>query len=275
MNYADINPFIRFADIVNYKSKGKYVLVQDCRIFFILSGTAEIYIDNTRYTLCENSLFFVCEKSVYKIEADNVLILSVNFDLDQSRSSNTEFFKPVPIKEDNVMCGEKMCSDIFASHIFVKNALKYLDDVKKILTEFSKQQMHYREICGSVLKIILCNISRDSILPATMPSATISKLISYIDANYNKDISNRELAAIAGYHEYYLNRIFKKYMGQSIHKYILSIRIKNAKSLLHNDGISISDIAETIGFGSISHFSSYFKKVTGLSPFEYRDKFSL
>ena len=75
------------------------------------------------------------------------------------------------------------------------------------------------------------------------------------------------------YHEYYLNRIFTKHVGMSMHRYILNLRINEGKRLLLNSNLSISDIASCIGFNSYTHFSSYLKKETGLSPFEYKNNF--
>ena len=63
MKLYEINPFIRFAALVNYKSKDNPVKVTDCRIFYITGGNADIFIENQHYTLQPGSLFYCCSGS--------------------------------------------------------------------------------------------------------------------------------------------------------------------------------------------------------------------
>lgn len=68
----------------------------------------------------------------------------------------------------------------------------------------------------------------------------------------------------------YLDRLFKRESGQTLTDFILQSRIALAKQLLENEGLRISDISSKVGFINPSHFSSAFKKVTGISPYAYR-----
>lgn len=64
-----------------------------------------------------------------------------------------------------------------------------------------------------------------------------------------------------------------KHVGTSVHKYILNIRINEAKKLLLTTEQSLTYIAENVGFNSNTHFSNYFKQVIGISPLEFRKQF--
>ena len=81
------------------------------------------------------------------------------------------------------------------------------------------------------------------------------------------------LSELTGYHEYHLNRLFLTHTNTSLHKYILNVRINEAKKILMNTDLSLAAIAEKVGFNSNTHFSSYFKQVVGLSPLEFRKRF--
>ena len=54
MNLCDINPHIRYAAQIHYKSADNPVAVRDCRLFYIISGQGEIFIENQHYPLKDN-----------------------------------------------------------------------------------------------------------------------------------------------------------------------------------------------------------------------------
>ena len=101
----------------------------------------------------------------------------------------------------------------------------------------------------------------------------VSQIIDYIQENYNQSLNNDMLSAVSGYHPNYLNRLFQKHTGTSIHKYILNVRLAEAKKMLLNTDYSLSYIAEKVGFNSNTHFSNYFKQTLGISPLAFRKQF--
>jgi AraC-like DNA-binding protein len=70
----------------------------------------------------------------------------------------------------------------------------------------------------------------------------------------------------------YFCRAFKQSMGTSPHQWQLEKRFERAQCLMSDDRISLTTIASTLGFASLSHFSAAFKRATGLSPSHYRRK---
>ena len=79
-----------------------------------------------------------------------------------------------------------------------------------------------------------------------------------------------ELAALCGVSEGHLARGFKGATGWQLQKYIARERLKMAKTLLEEETLSCEAIASRLGFGSASYFSSHFRRMTGLSPTEFR-----
>ncbi|MCR5145130.1 MAG: AraC family transcriptional regulator [Lachnospiraceae bacterium] len=106
----------------------------------------------------------------------------------------------------------------------------------------------------------------------------ISKFIQnsceYISTHINEKISITDLASKAGYSEYYFSRKFKNELGCSINEYVTHKKIERAKILLESTNLSILDISLELSFNSRSYFSDTFQKIVGMSPGEYRKKYT-
>ena len=68
----------------------------------------------------------------------------------------------------------------------------------------------------------------------------------------------------------YLSKIFSEGEGITIEKYIIHQRIERVKELLIYDGLSLNEISYKMLYSSVAHLSNQFKKVTGLSPVQFR-----
>ena len=277
MYLSEINPHIRFAEQISYRSAGKAVIAKDCRIFYILSGRGEILIADQRYELMENSLFFCRENSIYTIISDGFSLFALDFDLTQRYANIVDAMPPVHAETTNIpedINAETVddCS-FLNSHIYIKNGERYSEAIENIILEFKLRKLYFREKSGGILKGVLTDIARGQTLPADSSASAVSRVIDYINTNFEKSITNKQLAEMVGYHEYHLNRLFLQHTGQSLHQYLLTQRLNEAKRLLLGSDLSLSEIAERCGFNSSAHFSSYFKRITGLPPYQYRIKF--
>ena len=94
----------------------------------------------------------------------------------------------------------------------------------------------------------------------------------YIRENFSYDISGAELAGIFGYNAKYLGRLFKSRAGITVTEYCNQLRIAEAKRLLEDTDMRITDIALQVGFNNITYFNYVFSKQTALSPGEYRTR---
>lgn len=108
----------------------------------------------------------------------------------------------------------------------------------------------------------------------TRNMAIITELINYIDAHLADDLSLEILAEHENFSTFHLSRMFKKYTGTTLNKYIVSKRIDKAKLLLQDPTYSesITDISAMVGFNNYTHFYRTFKAQTGLNPAEYKEK---
>lgn len=96
----------------------------------------------------------------------------------------------------------------------------------------------------------------------------ISAAMRIIELSIDQPHTIKELSRKVAMNECYLKKGFKAITGKTIHEYQQSLRISQAKRLLQEQGRSVTDVANTLGYSSISHFSTAFKKVTGMKPCE-------
>lgn len=104
---------------------------------------------------------------------------------------------------------------------------------------------------------------------------TLKNAIDYIESNTGADLSLNNLAKISYLNPSYLSRIFKQVTGKTISTYVSEKRIEKAKELLKNPAMRINEIGVAVGYDSPRSFSRFFKKMTNMSPIEYRDRWLL
>ena len=101
-------------------------------------------------------------------------------------------------------------------------------------------------------------------------SNNIKKIVLYIRKNLTNRISLDDIAKNLYITKEHLSRLFKKEMGVTISEYIIKTKIEQAKNMLQHTDYNILDIAVLLNFANSSHFSNSFKKITGVSPSDYR-----
>ena len=98
----------------------------------------------------------------------------------------------------------------------------------------------------------------------------IEALDAYIRDNAGEDLSNTEIGAVFGYHPFYVSQMLKKKRGITLRQYVISYRLKMAKSLLLLTDKSVGEIAELCAFTDSSYFTKAFKAEFGTTPKAFR-----
>jgi predicted TIM-barrel enzyme/AraC-like DNA-binding protein len=97
----------------------------------------------------------------------------------------------------------------------------------------------------------------------------ISLIIDFISTHYSEDIVFSKIAEELHLSRNYLSYLFKKEIGCTFETYLMKFRIKKAKEILCNEGGTISEVSEKVGFNDLAYFSKVFKKITGKCPTAY------
>lgn len=99
----------------------------------------------------------------------------------------------------------------------------------------------------------------------------ITKALEYIAAHYTENLTLQSVADIVHLSKSYFSHLFKKQTERNFIDYLIELRIREAKRLLTQNDCRIYDVAGAVGFKDVKYFSKVFKKITGLTPVEYRE----
>lgn len=98
----------------------------------------------------------------------------------------------------------------------------------------------------------------------------LQEVKDYIKWHLHTSLKISDIAAYFGYNQKYLTTIFHQNMGTPLKQYVLQSKMEQAKLQLSDTNNQISQIAYNLGFDDVHNFSNAFKKITGLSPKEYK-----
>ncbi len=96
----------------------------------------------------------------------------------------------------------------------------------------------------------------------------VSKARDVLIQHIGEPITIKELSRKVAMNECYLKKGFKEMFGSTIFDFYQSQRMEHARYLLYEKGLSVTEVSQMLGYSSISHFSTAFKKHTGLKPCE-------
>lgn len=106
--------------------------------------------------------------------------------------------------------------------------------------------------------------------PGGLDNRRLLRVLDYIEANLEGNLTLDELASIACLSRFHFARVFKAAIGRSPHQYISAKRLQRAKELLNQGDRSLVDIALALNFSSQANFSRAFRQMTGCSPGQFR-----
>jgi len=101
---------------------------------------------------------------------------------------------------------------------------------------------------------------------------TIQTVLNYIEKRYEKGITLEEAAEYVHLSPHYLSRLFKREMNINFVNYVVRRKMDRAKELLEYTNLPVSNIAMRLSYEEPNYFSRVFKKITGVTPSEYRER---
>jgi len=103
-----------------------------------------------------------------------------------------------------------------------------------------------------------------------MPRTRLNRVLEYIAAELQEDLSLAVLAEIAGMNLFYFSRLFKQSTGLSPHRFVLEQRFRRAQHFLRTSDMTILEVSVRTGFADQGHFTKAFRRFVGVTPTEYR-----
>jgi AraC family transcriptional regulator len=103
-----------------------------------------------------------------------------------------------------------------------------------------------------------------------LPGCRLRRVTEYIQQNLDKDLTLAELAAVVCMSRYHFARLFKGSTGVPPHRFVVRQRIARARGALATPAVSIAQVSLMVGFRTPSHFTTVFRRLTGITPRGYR-----
>ena len=180
----------------------------------------------------------------------------------------------LPFMDDS----EKAACQHLLSNVFVSQPDPAF---REILTRMLQHRIkHYSDLLtfSTILELITYLLNhpesiREELHTNMADALHMEQLLTYMQSNYNNpDLTLSMLAEHMELSESYCSRFFSKTVRMTFMEYQSALRTNNVKYMLINTDLSITEIQERSGFGSIQTFNRVFKRQTKLSPSEYRQK---
>ncbi len=127
---------------------------------------------------------------------------------------------------------------------------------------------------ANIFESLLITLADDS--TAALPKASeqpdaLTKITGFINRNYTREISLSTLSEEFGYSKQYIMRLFRENLGTRTSDYINSVKLRHALDLLTFTGMSVSEVAYSLGYSSCYYFSRLFRETFSMSPTEFRN----
>jgi len=222
-------------------------------------------IDNKIYDRKNSALFAVNPMQEHGMKSDfkgfNLCAVHLDESLMQNASMNIYGSRNITFSNDSFIVSH----DISMLIRLLLEELRY----KQSGYEYMVENLSLL-IGGSMIRQIKHNLSSGPYKALKSNKEDIKTVIDYMNENYTAGVSCTELASLIKMDKFGFIRSFKSQTNKTPYEYLLDLKIEKAKKMLKANDYSITEISMQCGFSSHSHFTSTFKKKTGISPTEYR-----
>ena len=243
-------------------------------VLYLSKGSGFHVIDGNKYEIKPPSVFFMSPGQAHKIEFSNdiegyIFIFTAEFYLINQNNQNRliEFPFFFTIKQDNPPLVLDKKEDIeFLERLFQKG-----------ISETRKKENFSVELLRSILDLILTYSSSiyktDEYLPSTGRGHIIVKrFYQLVEENYQLNLSVAEYADKLAITPNHLTQTITQLTGKTSSQIIKSKQVLEIKRLLVHSNLSVTEIALRFNFPDQSYFAKFFKRETGISPLQYRNR---
>ena len=274
MELKNINPFMRYAELQGtVKSSAPLSSAYDYRLFYVLGvdGDGKLVLKDRAVKLAEGTIIYLRPDTPYYFEG-KVKVIVINFDM----TRNNESLKtPIPPSKDldsfdKNRVVENLPPNELTDVIILENAYETYENLQKCLSNYTYPTVYSDALTSACIKQILCYIVKRKVETGGEIPELIKTVILYIAQNYDKELTNNDIANHFKYHSFYLNRLFKKHTGKTLHQTVIEEKIKVAKRMLKEGNLTVNEVSIELGFLDRSQFCTVFKKQTGFTPLEYK-----
>ena len=264
-----LNPGVRYVRMYENINRKEECVAYDCRLIYVVSGDLTATVGGEKLGhLGAGTMLYIPAGVSYKLRAQYLQMAVAAFDL----FSDTEPRPAVEIADFDSSLLPLGDLAPFDKVCLIKDMSAEREELERMCSIYVCAEGHYLAELSARLKLLLLRVAEASDENA-LPSRMTVALGEYIRDNIGDEISNTEVAATFGYHPFYISNVLKSAKGQTLRQYIISYRLKLAKSMLECTGKSVAEIADECGFTDASYFTKTFRQTFGETPKDYRNRF--
>ena len=218
---------------------------------------------------------FLIQDQLYPVDANNLVVINPNV-IHTEVSLNAQPLEYIVLGIEGIELQTRDTSNGQFSILDQFESVEISSCLRNILRETELKNTGYEDVCQAYMEILLILLMRNIALaiPAEPQSPSANRQCAairrYIDLHFKESLTLEQLAEESHMSKYYLSHAFKREYGISPINYMISRRIEESKYLLAETDLSLSQIAQLLGFSSLSYFSQVFHRTQGISPKEYR-----
>lgn len=247
------------------------------RIYYVVEGGAVLHIGGKAVTLRPGRLYFVPAYASHSYHCSGLFVhyyLHVYEGVKSEMNVLEQYDFPTEVeaeRADELLFG-LMCSRHPEARLPESDPRSY-DNAKQT----SDYVQRYRdmplwekmELRGAML-MLFARFMRYATPRQWAHDERTRRVLAHIHAHIHQDIDVEELANVACVTKPYLIRLFKAELGESPIQYINRKKVERAQLLLYTTDKTVKEVAYDLGFGDHSYFIRLYKKLTGVTPQEYR-----
>lgn len=228
-------------------------------LFFIVNGKGQ----------------FLIEDQLYPVNVNNLVIINPNV-IHTEVSLNAQPLEYIVLGIEGMELDVTELSNGPFSILDAVESVEISGCLRNILREMEQKNTGYEDVCQAFVEILIIRLMRSTALaiPAEPQVMSANRQCAavrrYIDLHFKEALTLEQLAEEGHMNKFYLSHAFKREYGISPINYLISKRIDESKYLLAETDLSLSQIAQLLGFSSQSYFSQVFHRTQEISPKEYR-----
>ena len=228
---------------------------KDFEILYIDKGFADIQISGKNYNVGSGTLILInpFEAHAIDIKSPNYAHRCICFDIGLLDLKD----------EDKILSGELSYKNIILNS---SSLLPYFD----LAYKSEKEKADGWELRSQGSLMLMFSLLSECVekSKSLKEQKFAKKILEILETDFSKDITSAEAAERFSYNHSYFCRLFKKIFNSSFSEYLNIFRVTKAKEFLKEH--TVSETAILSGFASLSYFSRTFKRISGLTPAEYK-----
>lgn len=237
-------------------------------LFYVCDGEGQYMVDNRLYPIRKGDIV-ICNAGVLHGEEPALVRQIYSYSVALSGVQLDEL--PLNCLIDSHTCPVISCGQL----------AEQVEQIMRLLYLLSADIVHLRMVCSSLAysmvlltqALVGSRARQQTAAQVETPSVLAHRVRQYLDAHYSENLTLRMVADRLHMNGYYLAHIFSGEFGTPPMQYVIKRRIGEAQDLLIHETLPIAEVAERLGYTSVCHFNTMFKKYVGVSPGQYRRSF--